>query len=182
MKALVLAALSGAMIASVPADAAILVNFSFIGTIDGPGTVVNGQLAFANAGTDVAATRVTILSSTDPLLNNMFDFIPDGFVNSNSFTVSQLGIVSAADLFVEASPNSTYRALTLGGTNRYEIDFGNGSFAIAVNNGGFAGVTFSPAIAAVPEPATWAMMIGGFGGIGGILRQRRKANVKVSFA
>lgn len=40
--------------------------------------------------------------------------------------------------------------------------------------------------AAVPEPATWAFMIFGFGAIGGALRsnrrRQRKANVKVSYA
>ncbi len=45
----------------------------------------------------------------------------------------------------------------------------------------------SAAIGAIPEPTTWAMMIFGFGAIGGALRNRngrrkRKANVKVSFA
>ncbi len=35
---------------------------------------------------------------------------------------------------------------------------------------------------AVPEPATWAFMIFGFGAIGGALRRTRKANVKVSYA
>lgn len=42
------------------------------------------------------------------------------------------------------------------------------------------------AVAAVPEPATWAFMIFGFGAIGGALRsnrrRQRKANVKVSYA
>ena len=28
-------------------------------------------------------------------------------------------------------------------------------------------------IAGVPEPATWALMIGGFAGMGGMLRHRR---------
>ena len=31
------------------------------------------------------------------------------------------------------------------------------------------------ALASVPEPATWALMIGGFGAVGGALRQRRVA-------
>jgi hypothetical protein len=34
---------------------------------------------------------------------------------------------------------------------------------------------------AVPEPATWAMMIGGFGMVGGAMR-RRRVSAKVSFA
>lgn len=38
------------------------------------------------------------------------------------------------------------------------------------------------AMGAVPEPATWAFMIFGFGAIGGAMRRQRKANVKVSYA
>jgi hypothetical protein len=34
----------------------------------------------------------------------------------------------------------------------------------------------------VPEPATWAMMIGGFGMVGGAMRRRRSMSTKVSFA
>jgi hypothetical protein len=35
---------------------------------------------------------------------------------------------------------------------------------------------------AVPEPATWAMMIGGMGIVGGAMRRRRSVSTKVSFA
>jgi hypothetical protein len=34
----------------------------------------------------------------------------------------------------------------------------------------------------VPEPATWAMMIGGIGMVGGAMRRRRSVSTKVSFA
>ncbi|SIN62103.1 PEP-CTERM protein-sorting domain-containing protein [Parasphingorhabdus marina DSM 22363] len=37
-------------------------------------------------------------------------------------------------------------------------------------------------VGAVPEPATWAFMILGFGAIGGAMRRQRKTNVKVSYA
>ncbi|MEP3226766.1 MAG: PEPxxWA-CTERM sorting domain-containing protein [Parasphingorhabdus sp.] len=48
---------------------------------------------------------------------------------------------------------------------------------------GFDALSFGIAnVAAVPEPATWAFMIFGFGAIGGALRRNRKANVKVSYA
>ncbi len=43
-------------------------------------------------------------------------------------------------------------------------------------------VRFSNFSGAVPEPATWAFMIFGFGAIGGAMRRQRKANVKVSYA
>jgi hypothetical protein len=44
-------------------------------------------------------------------------------------------------------------------------------------------VTISLAQAtAVPEPASWAMMIGGFGIVGGTLRRRRKVATTITFA
>lgn len=43
-------------------------------------------------------------------------------------------------------------------------------------------VRFSNFSSAVPEPATWAFMIFGFGAVGGAMRRQRKANVKVSYA
>lgn len=53
-----------------------------------------------------------------------------------------------------------------------------------VNDGGnfFAPSLNFDQVAAVPEPATWAFMIFGFGAIGGVLRRNRKAKVKVSYA
>jgi len=40
-------------------------------------------------------------------------------------------------------------------------------------------INFEPAVeAAVPEPGTWALMIGGFGLVGGSLRRRAKATVR----
>lgn len=51
----------------------------------------------------------------------------------------------------------------------------------AVFSGG-SNLTFSAELAGVvPEPATWAMMIGGIGAAGGALR-RRRANVSVRYA
>lgn len=42
-------------------------------------------------------------------------------------------------------------------------------------------INFDP-LSAVPEPATWAFMLFGFGAIGGAMRRQRKAKVKVSYA
>ena len=46
---------------------------------------------------------------------------------------------------------------------------------------GFWTATF-PAAAGVPEPATWAMMLMGFGAMGFAIRRRRDATVRVRFA
>ncbi|MBC7285379.1 FxDxF family PEP-CTERM protein [Hoeflea sp.] len=47
--------------------------------------------------------------------------------------------------------------------------------------GAYSGnLSFSPS--AVPEPASWAMMLLGFGAVGSIVRRRRNQTVRVSYA
>ena len=64
----------------------------------------------------------------------------------------------------------------------------NESFTDGVNpdaiwNSGTYTFTYDPAVTgAVPEPATWALLILGFGLIGGAMRARRKTNVTVTYA
>ncbi|VAW05529.1 hypothetical protein MNBD_ALPHA04-1828 [hydrothermal vent metagenome] len=50
---------------------------------------------------------------------------------------------------------------------------------ISGGNGSYAGTL---AFASVPEPATWGMLIFGFGAIGGAMRRRRNVTTKVSYA
>jgi PEP-CTERM motif len=79
--------------------------------------------------------------------------------------------------------------ITPGGFNAFEfrgIDgegVGIKSFTLT---GAFLIARADAAVGAVPEPATWAFMIFGFGAVGGALRsngrRQRKANVKVSYA
>jgi len=55
-----------------------------------------------------------------------------------------------------------------------------GDFTLGVNNVSISGTSGTPVpitgylLAAVPEPATWAMMLVGFGGIGLAMRRRRR--------
>ena len=56
----------------------------------------------------------------------------------------------------------------------------SGGTTLFLNDSGNAFVA-SEAIAAVPEPATWAMMLLGFGTIGGAARYRRR-NSNIVFA
>lgn len=52
-------------------------------------------------------------------------------------------------------------------------------YADAIWNSGTITIGYDlPAATAVPEPATWSMMIAGFGAIGGVMRRRQKASVR----
>ncbi len=74
--------------------------------------------------------------------------------------------------------NWTNAGVAFGGTAK-SINFGG-----TANQTGYDNITFGSDRAtggAVPEPATWAMMIGGFGMVGGAMRYRRRKTT-VSFA
>lgn len=61
--------------------------------------------------------------------------------------------------------------------------FLEGTFQLFNVAGGRAELRVTSIRAAVPEPATWAMMIGGFGMVGGAMRSaRRKQTVSVRYA
>lgn len=54
-------------------------------------------------------------------------------------------------------------------------------------SGGFANialdaVSLTGAAAAVPEPVSWAMMVGGFGLVGGTMRRRQKVSTALNLA
>lgn len=98
---------------------------------------------------------------------------------------------------------STYWLLQTTASNAYWTTWGNpapsdadislvstGVFAFsisdAVNGNGITGTTYWAAFndiatsggSAAPEPASWAMMLGGFGLVGGAMRSRRKVAVR----
>jgi len=52
----------------------------------------------------------------------------------------------------------------------------------AIFNSGTVTLTYTPGVAPIPEPASWALMIVGFGLTGGMLRRHRKQTVKARFA
>ena len=75
-------------------------------------------------------------------------------------------------LFSYASPSGD----ALGGLGGHAGAQGLGDEAWGLSN---ISLTGSPATGAVPEPASWALMIGGFAAAGGVMRRRKAA---VSFA
>jgi hypothetical protein len=103
----------------------------------------------------------------DPTIDNLVftwnggDFqTTGGPFDSTTFTVSALS--SFGDVQMDG-----YGALTV-------VNNGPAQGSVAVNSGTTA-VPAIPGTAAVPEPAAWAMMILGFGGVGALIRRRREA-------
>jgi PEP-CTERM motif len=108
---------------------------------------------------------------------NLFGF--QGFrVTANGITV-----LNGINVFDPTFSGATSVNLDRGVLYTLAFDnFSNVSGALPSDlNGSVRGeLTFNIGNAAVPEPATWAMMIVGFGLIGGAMR-RRKATVRIAF-
>ena len=80
-------------------------------------------------------------------------------------TFSQVGSLGAGDT---TATFSDFQLVTLGASEAIGYGIGNGGQYFNDSTG----VSFR-VLAGVPEPTSWAMMIGGFGVVGGALRRRR---------
>lgn len=107
----------------------------------------------------------------------------DGFYGVNPFTVSFNGVLLGT--FTPASTQFaafTTTSFVAGGTTGTLRFVGTPVFMAGADNASAIDlVSVSPvATSAVPEPASWAMMIGGFGVIGGTMRRRGKRIVQLA--
>ncbi|MEO9468615.1 PEPxxWA-CTERM sorting domain-containing protein [Parasphingorhabdus sp.] len=178
MKKLVLAATAATMLTAVPAQAATILGgslgvdrtASFQFDYDGTGNLSIQVDADLTSGTPLSDPQIYIFND-DYLTGTLFATDDDSGFGLNAF-ISQPGAAGT-----------------------YVLQIGNFSFTEAearanANNSGSEGddfvVIFGDGIdnigAPVPEPATWAFMIFGFGAVGSAMRRRNKANVKVSYA
>lgn len=105
---------------------------------------------------------------------NFFDTIRTGFSTGSSATSAfTLSALQTAPQSGWTQFNVSFAAAGAGATGRFAIEY-----AGPEPTSNFIGVdTFSVTAnaAAVPEPASWALMISGFGLVGGALRTSRRA-------
>jgi hypothetical protein len=179
MKKLMMVTFGAVMsLAALPASAATsLFDFSgtgfFGGTLNGSGTITTSDTSFTgtNGFTAQAITGITgtfngsTITGLAPGLfgaNNLFYSSGPFFVDGNGLGFTTASGVSA-NLFI--TNGTSYRVNTQG----------------AGLLTGLVTASATPLVAAVPEPATWAMMLVGFGMIGAAVRYRRR-NTKVAYA
>eukprot|EP01136_Pigoraptor_vietnamica_P020390 Opistho-1_new@435 len=166
-----------------------------------PGTSVTGTLNNAPATVLFSSPEQLIglangqsrVGAVDGVLNNPLTFS----INS--------GLISALEFNIDALTNGKVFFTFTGGnsdglvTSSYALDKNGNNFFNAFD-GTFSSVkmTFTngatvadvaqfrlntaPAVAPVPEPATWALMLLGFAGIGFTIRRRRDNDVRLSIA
>ncbi|MFS0737261.1 PEPxxWA-CTERM sorting domain-containing protein [Sphingomonas sp. 1P06PA] len=150
------------------------------GTVNVPGDALvfhPGPEAF-NSGTNLESVFVAYLVQTSGLYSlsasaTLIDDTPTG-VGITGFLLpsGQTSSVSLTGPFGTSYSASGQLSLTAGDVVGFYIDkqFSYYNDSTAVN--------FS--LTAVPEPATWALMIGGFGAVGGTMRRRRTAGMAIA--
>lgn len=117
------------------------------------------------AGLFIAAANPNLANGTPSPSTTTFGRSPSGSVVTVEFGANGLTGTENSATYIFRTNATAYN--------------NQGTFGI-IDGSTLQGLTFQP-IAAVPEPATWAMMLVGFGGIGMGLR-RRKPRTSVSFA
>jgi hypothetical protein len=134
-------------------------NCDLVSAVDGRIVLLNSltqgltDYFYAEAGNSaVGSLTLSVFDLNNNLLASALNGLPNGANGRTTFEISR---ASADIAFFSISGGDTF------GVNEIRIE--------------------TP-LGAVPEPATWAFMIFGFGAIGGALRRNRKANVKVSYA
>lgn len=136
---------------------------------------LNGTLSFAQSvGTVVEGTVANFFTFND-LQGGTYNFSTtsvqtNSFVNTSAFTSGSLyvlGNLVNANLGFSATPASLSIQFNNTGGSAY-----SSALSLAV----------PPAISAVPETGTWAMMLLGVGLVGGLMRRKQKVSTRVTFA
>lgn len=196
MKKLLMA--TAAILLTTPANAAVFVvdaasNSSSGGTALGTISLTAGQVFTVSSSTDDlwSAGPLPRFSDANGLVANRFATASDDSgqpvgtqIGTNFGLHTQFGHSSAFGSLV-GRINGVYQTI---GANFSGPAWQSGTLELLYwdsnNFDNFGDISFDvDAVGgAVPEPATWAFMIFGFGAIGGAMRRQRKAKVNVSYA
>lgn len=187
MKSKIMFAAVAALLASTAPASAAVFNWTYTGTITSGGAAVNsaGTITTTDTTSTVAgrqAYTVTGITGTRngvditglaPAFPTIFGGA-DNFLFVTGLPFTDLGVSFSlangtfANLFLDDVSTGEYFATNLAGST-------GRTNAIGV-------FTYSAANAAVPEPATWAMMLLGFGAMGYAVRRRGKVDARIRFA
>ena len=167
MKNILLATVAGSMLlAAAPlANAATVLNFTF--APDGNSAVASfnssgAGTTFADSYTFTLPAGFASTSLTTAAVNGMTDTaFTSVLLNGNLLTTNSSGSIDAKSL-LNVAVNPGANTLTVNGTSGGLYSYGGN-------------ISFAKLQASVPEPASWALMILGFGGLGGALRTKRRA-------
>ena len=139
-------------------------------------TAGGGSLTFTTPN----STQTVVGPFTGPNAVSSVTYAAPGGVTSNGtgqwITVDDNGFGTGVAWGVGSLANASAGALTvIFDVNFMQTTANFNSVQLTKNLIGFVGNEVDPPAGVIPEPATWAMMIAGFGLVGGAMRRRRVA-------
>jgi hypothetical protein len=159
------AAAAATLLAAAPiANAATVLNFTF--SPDGKSAVAafnsNGSgTTFSDTYTFTLPAGFASTALTSAAVNGMTDTAFSSVVlNGNTLATNSSGAIDLKSL-LNVAVNPGANTLIVNGTSGGLYSYGGN-------------ISFAKLTAGVPEPASWALMIAGFGGLGAALRAKRR--------
>jgi len=146
-------------------DAAVAASAAGIAFVDtAVFTISPGELLTSYSVTSNATSKIAAISGgTAELFTADNVAVAGSLVNLDTASAGHAQFTDFSDI-VDLGPGSYYIKIISSGLKTAATQ-GNAKFSVAIQG------------AAVPEPATWAVMLGGFGAIGASLRSRRQKAV-----
>ena len=188
VKALTLAAAVSLAALAVPAAASTTIDFSF--DASGILAATSGSGSFTSSVDNGAISKADLTDFTRNGSGNAIFFVGTDY----SFGLSDLSSFSASlshgvltDLNFRTN-KKTFSYSIFGfpiGRTKIQLQttgLGDGNLSGSAGIVKVNGTLLQTNVSAVPEPASWAMMIGGVGFVGGAMRRRQAVITKVSFA
>jgi hypothetical protein len=128
------------------------------------------------------AFGTVIASGTSPVTSSYILTNTSGYaVNADTFAIAPTNLVSGLYSLYLFNASDTYGG---GNGTRWDVNGGPATALVHTNFGPFEGYQASNTFqilgsvaGGIPEPATWAMMMVGLGGVGALARRRRSATV-----
>ena len=139
------------------------------------GTFTTADMAGADGGYDILNTTGTLTNTN----------------NGNMFSLAGPTTFAGADnvLFADSDPKLSFDGTSFLVSNGLSVNLyysaANNAYRLFTSDSQFIPVTNFTLTAVgggVPEPAAWALLIGGFGFVGGAMRQRRQQRTSIRYA
>lgn len=156
------------------------------------GSFATGQVITYNANgcqggysvfLDTVAKTITFTTAQAPFADYRFSEFK--ITDIAGMSITSLSALQTAPLF-NTSRNPAPAPQLSFTSSSIRIFFGERSSSAPIfdfsTNGGKAIFAYNTVAGAVPEPSTWALMLIGFGAVGGAMRTRRRQKLTVSYA